>query len=76
MPTLRLQASGQSNVQTLARSSVGMRTLLAAARLANMAVTVSYRKLDTNSSTILVSYCPNIEAQPIEIGTEKHRRNS
>jgi hypothetical protein len=25
---------------------------------------------------MFVSYCPNIEAQPIKIGTEKHRRNS
>src|SRR5205085_4545346 len=34
-----------------------------------------YQRLDTNSPAILVSYCDNIEAQPIKIGIEKHRRN-
>jgi Ca2+-binding RTX toxin-like protein len=34
-----------------------------------------YYRLDTNSPAILVSYCDNIEAQPIKIGIEKHRRN-
>src|SRR5215469_15686118 len=74
--TLRLHVSGQSKVQTLARSSVGIPILHAATPLGHRGpVTFSYRKLDTNSSAILVSYCANIEAQPIKIGTEKHRRN-